>query len=66
MPAISTVPPAAIEELGQMYLAELNQNIGGVGALREDRRQAIMDLLEEREEARIRELQRFIEAELKC
>ncbi len=62
MPELSTARPAAIEELGQMYLAELNQNIGGVGAFfyARDRRKAIMELLQERKEARIRELQRFI------
>ena len=63
MPELTPNRLSAIEELGQMDLAELNQDIGEVRALSEDRRRAIVDLLQDREElqARIRELERFIE-----
>ncbi len=63
MPELTPNRLAAIEELGQMDLAELNHDIGEVRALCEDRRRAIEDLLQDREvlQARIRELERFIE-----
>ncbi len=53
----------AIDELGQMDVAELNQDIGEVRALCEDRRRAIVDLLQDRGvlQARIGELEWFIE-----
>ncbi len=65
MPALTPNRLAAIEELGQIDLADLNHDIGQVRAMCEDRRQAIVDLLQDREvlQARIRELERFIEAE---
>jgi signal transduction histidine kinase len=46
-----------------MDVAEWNQDIGEVRAVSEDRRKAIVDLLQGREalQARIRELERFIE-----
>jgi len=52
----------AIDELGQMDVAEWNQDIGEVRAVSEDRRKAIVDLHQDREvlQARIRELERFI------
>ncbi len=63
MPELTPTRLAAIEELGQMDLAELNHDIGQVRAMCEDRRQAIEDLLQDREvlQARIGELERFIE-----
>ena len=63
MPELTPNRLLAIEELGQMDVAELNQDIGQVRAMCEDRRQAIVDLLQDREvlQARIRELERFIE-----
>ena len=56
---------AAIEELGQTDVAEWNQDIGQVRALSEDRRKAIVDLLQDRGvlQTRIGELERFIETE---
>ncbi len=63
MPELTPNRLAAIEELGQMDLAEFNQDIGEVRALCEDRRRAIVDLLQDRGvlQARIRELEQFIE-----
>ena len=63
MPQLTPNRLAGVDELGQMDLAELNQNISEVRASCEDRRQAIVDLLQEREvfQGRIRELERFIE-----
>lgn len=63
MPELTPNRLLAIDELGQMDVAEWNQDIGEVRALSEDRRKAIVDLLQDREElqARIGELERFIE-----
>ena len=65
MPELTPNRFTAIEELGQLDLVEFNQDIGEVRALCEDRRRAILDLLQEREvlQARIKELERFIETE---
>ena len=54
-----------IDELGQMDVGEWDREIGEVRALSEDRRKAILDLLQDRGvlQARIRELERFIETE---
>ena len=63
MPELTANRLLAIEELGQMDVAEWNQDIGEVRAVSEDRRRAIEDLLQDREvlQARIGELERFIE-----
>ena len=63
MPELTPNRLLAIDELGQMDVAEWNQDIGEVRAVSEDRRKAIVDLLQDREvlQARIRELERFIE-----
>ena len=63
MPELTPNRLLAIDELGQMDVAEWNQDIGEVRALSEDRRKAIVDLLQDREvlQARITELERFIE-----
>ncbi len=65
MPELTPNRLLAIEELGQMDVAEWNQDIGQVRALSEDRRKAIVDLLQDRGvlQTRIRELERFIETE---
>ncbi len=65
MPELTPNRLLAIEELGQMDVAEWNRDIGEVRALSEDRRKAIVDLLQDREvlRARIRELEWFIETE---
>ena len=61
MPELTPTRLVAILELAHLALAELNHV--NEAALSEDRRQALVDLLQEREtlQARIRELERFIE-----
>ncbi len=51
-----------------MDVVEWNQDIGQVRAVSEDRRKAIVALLQDREvlQARIRELERFIETGPRC
>ena len=68
MPELTPNRLLAIDELGQMDVAEWNQDIGEVRALSEDRRKAIVDLLQDREvlQARIGELERFIETGPEC
>ncbi len=63
MPELTPNRLLAIDELGQMDVAEWNQDGGEIRAVSEDRRKAIVDLLQDREvlQARIRELERFIE-----
>ena len=63
MPELTPNRLLAIDELGQMDVAEWNQDVGEARAVSEDRRKAIVDLLQDREvlQARIRELERFIE-----
>ena len=63
MPELTPNRLLAIDELGQMDVAEWNQDVGEIRAVSEDRRKAIVDLLQDREvlQARIRELERFIE-----
>ena len=65
MPELTPNRLLAIDELGQMDVAEWNRDIGEVRALSEDRLKAIVDLLQDREvlRARIRELEWFIETE---
>ena len=67
MPELTPTRFLAIEELGQMDLAELTYT-GEDEALSEDRRKAIVDLLQYREalQARIRELEQFAEMEQEC
>ncbi len=62
MPELTPARLVAILELAHLGLAEMNHV--NEAALSEDRRQAIVDLLQEREErqARIRDLERFIES----
>ena len=61
VPKLTQKRLSVIEKLGQMDMAELN-HIGEAGILSEDRRQAIVDLLQDREplRARIRELERLM------
>ncbi len=63
MPELTPNRLLSIKELGQIDLAELNHV--NEAALSEDRRRALEDLLQDREvlQARIRELERFIETE---
>ncbi len=63
MPELTPNRLLAIDELGQMDVVEWNQDMDQVRALSEDRRKAIVDLLQDREvlQARIGELERFIE-----
>ena len=55
----------AIDELGQMDVAERDQDIGEIQAVSEDRRKAIVDLLQDRLAlpARIGQLERFLETQ---
>lgn len=47
MPELTPNRLLAIDELGQMDVAEWNQDIGEVRAVSEDRRKAIVDLLQD-------------------
>ncbi len=63
MPELTPTRLVAILELAHLGLAEMNHV--NEAALSEDRRNAIVDLLQDREvlQARIGELERFIETE---
>ena len=65
MPELTPNRLLAIDGLGQMDVAEWNRDICEIRGVSEDRRKAIVDLLQDRLAlpARIGELERFIETQ---